>query len=216
MRLPAFTHIAVMTGLAAMASAAPVLASEPAPAAGMPAYAPPPPPPQANGLAAPTSAAWEQQRQAWLTACRRRIGDNGTGGAIIGGVVGAVAGHEIAGRHDRVLGTVAGAAVGAVAGAAIDRAEDRTAVQDYCSATLQAYFVPGFGPSMLSGPYGYAGNYGGPMMMVPVTMAPAPKPECKETETVEYVTTYEPVRRRAIPAKAKRVRVAADKRVLIK
>jgi len=216
MRLPAFTRLAVMTGLSLLAAAAPALASEPAPA--MPAYAPPPPPPPPlpNGVANPAATAWEQQRQAWFAECRRRIGDNGTGGAIIGGVVGAVAGHEIAGHHDKAFGTVAGAAVGAVAGAAIDRAEDRAAVQDYCSATMQATFVPGFGASMLSGPYGYAGNYGGPMMMVPVTMVPAPKPECHETETVEYVTTYEPVRHRRIPARAKRVKVVADKRVMIK
>ena len=36
---------------------------------------------------------------------------------IVGGVLGGVIGHEIAGRGDKTLGTVAGAAVGAVAGA---------------------------------------------------------------------------------------------------
>lgn len=51
--------------------------------------------------------------------------DNGVGGAVIGGAVGAVAGNVIAGRGNRLGGTVLGAGVGALAGTAIDRAEDR-------------------------------------------------------------------------------------------
>ncbi|SOB87451.1 Glycine zipper 2TM domain-containing protein [Sphingomonas guangdongensis] len=51
--------------------------------------------------------------------------DNGVGGAIIGGAVGAGVGNLVAGRGDRLGGTLIGAGVGAIAGAAIDRAEDR-------------------------------------------------------------------------------------------
>ena len=48
--------------------------------------------------------------------------DSGTGGTIIGGVVGALAGHEIAGRRgDRTAGAIIGGAVGALGGRAIDR-----------------------------------------------------------------------------------------------
>lgn len=58
-------------------------------------------------------------------AAERR--DDGVGGAVIGGVAGAVAGNVIAGRGNRLGGTVLGAGVGALAGTAIDRAEDRRA-----------------------------------------------------------------------------------------
>ncbi len=154
-------------------------------------------------------------RESWLRECRRRIGDNGVGGAVIGGVVGGVAGNVIAGRGNRVLGTVAGAAVGAVAGAAIDKAEDRTRVQDRCEAMLAAP-APDYG--------GAAYGYGAPMMLVPVMMvpagpaptahAPAPgQPACRETVVtkVTYETVPGPRARRIIPSK--RVRVAPDKRV---
>lgn len=50
--------------------------------------------------------------------------DDGVGGAVLGGVAGAVAGAAIAGRGDRTEGALIGAGVGAVAGALIDRAED--------------------------------------------------------------------------------------------
>lgn len=50
--------------------------------------------------------------------CKR---DNGTTGLVIGAGVGALAGHEIAGRGDRTLGAILGGAIGAVVGREIDR-----------------------------------------------------------------------------------------------
>ena len=50
--------------------------------------------------------------------CRR---DNGTTGLVIGAGVGALAGHELAGRGDRTLGAILGGAVGAIVGREIDR-----------------------------------------------------------------------------------------------
>ncbi|MBX7526643.1 glycine zipper 2TM domain-containing protein [Qipengyuania vesicularis] len=50
--------------------------------------------------------------------CKR---DNGTTGLVIGAGVGALAGHELAGRGDKVLGAVLGGAVGAIIGREIDR-----------------------------------------------------------------------------------------------
>ena len=47
--------------------------------------------------------------------------DNGTTGLLIGGAVGGLAGHEIAGDGDKLLGTVLGAAGGALLGREIDR-----------------------------------------------------------------------------------------------
>ncbi|EDL50137.1 glycine zipper 2TM domain-containing protein [Erythrobacter sp. SD-21] len=50
--------------------------------------------------------------------CKR---DNGTTGLVIGAGVGALAGHEMAGRGDKALGAILGGAVGAVIGREIDR-----------------------------------------------------------------------------------------------
>lgn len=50
--------------------------------------------------------------------CRR---DNGTTGLIIGAGVGALAGHEIAGRGDRTLGAILGGVIGGALGREIDR-----------------------------------------------------------------------------------------------
>ncbi len=52
--------------------------------------------------------------------CRR---DNGTTGLIIGAGVGALAGHEIAGRGDRTLGAIVGGVAGGLLGRAIDRGD---------------------------------------------------------------------------------------------
>lgn len=50
--------------------------------------------------------------------CRR---DNGTTGLLIGAGVGALAGHQLAGRGDKTLGVVLGAAAGGLIGREIDR-----------------------------------------------------------------------------------------------
>ena len=52
--------------------------------------------------------------------CKR---DNGTTGLIIGAGVGALAGHELAGRGDKTLGVLLGAAIGGALGRAIDRGD---------------------------------------------------------------------------------------------
>ncbi|MBC2670067.1 glycine zipper 2TM domain-containing protein [Novosphingobium piscinae] len=174
------------------------------------------PPPQAWSGAAPGYAPGGYEgatldRESWLRECRRRLGDNGVGGAVIGGVLGGVAGNVIGGRGNRVLGTVAGAAVGAVAGAVVDKAEDKGRVQDRCEAML-AQPAPGpGGPAMA---YGYAV----PVMWVPVMMMPQPAAAGATKRTVVTEVRYETVGRshRAIPRRAapdKRVRLVPDKRV---
>jgi uncharacterized protein YcfJ len=50
--------------------------------------------------------------------CKKK---DGTTGAIIGGVGGALLGRTVDTRGDRTLGTLGGAAAGALAGRAIDR-----------------------------------------------------------------------------------------------
>ncbi len=149
-------------------------------------------------------------REGWLRECRRRLADNGLGGAVIGGVLGGAAGNAIAAHGDKVLGTVAGAVAGAVAGSAIDKAEDRAASRDRCEVMLEG------GPTYAGG-YAPAGYMMVPVMMVPVqgTTQPQDKRNCKETVVTEEFVTYEPRRSRHIPRRApdKRVRMVPDKRV---
>lgn len=178
--------------------------------------------------AAPHQAAgFEQMRASWLDECRSRMRGHGTAatGAVIGGLAGGIIGHEVAGRGDKTLGTIAGAAVGAVAGGAIGSAADRSRARDYCENYFDYYTQsqaqPGYG-------YGYGQGYGHyqqammPMtVMVPVAMvarpAPAPQRECKETVvTEEWVPVQTRARviapkRRVVPDK--RVRIVPDKRV---
>lgn len=49
--------------------------------------------------------------------------DKGTGGTVIGAVVGGLAGREVARRGNRTEGAIIGAAVGALAGRAIDKSD---------------------------------------------------------------------------------------------
>jgi Glycine zipper 2TM domain len=54
---------------------------------------------------------------------RRSRCDKGTGGTVIGAVVGGLAGREVARRGNRTEGAIIGAAVGALAGRAIDKSD---------------------------------------------------------------------------------------------
>lgn len=54
--------------------------------------------------------------------CRR---DDGTTGLLVGAGVGALLGHEVAGRGDRTLGALLGGAAGALLGRTIDRSSTR-------------------------------------------------------------------------------------------
>ena len=49
--------------------------------------------------------------------------DRGTGGTVIGAVVGGLAGNEVARRGNKTEGAIIGAAVGALAGRAIDKSD---------------------------------------------------------------------------------------------
>lgn len=189
-------------------------------------------PPFERGALRPESRFAQPGREAWLADCRSRVAsrDNGVGGALIGGVVGGVAGNRIAGRGNRTIGTLGGAAVGAVAGSAIDRAEDRGRAADECEAYLddyyaryaagsyrsvgqpgysQAYVQPGYAPNY--GSYGYVGApcCGGAPVMVPVQ----PAPEC--TETIEYIYEDVPAPRRSYRPAPRRTKIVPDKRIRI-
>lgn len=52
-----------------------------------------------------------------------RCHDKGVGGALIGAVAGGLLGSQVAGRGDRTSGAIIGGAIGAVAGHVIDKGE---------------------------------------------------------------------------------------------
>ncbi|MGQ0531242.1 MAG: glycine zipper 2TM domain-containing protein [Caulobacteraceae bacterium] len=102
--------------------------------------------------------------------CERSRNNRTAGGAVIGGIVGALLGREIAGnRGVRDEGTGLGAVVGAVAGGAIGRSSAR------CDSAPEGDYDPYYGrpysqgdgyyrgddDDLYGGPYGESGYYGG-------------------------------------------------------
>ena len=76
----------------------------------------------ASAQAEAQNRAYAAYAQQWATAnCIRRQEDNAAAGTIIGGVLGAVIGSNIAGGRSRGAGAVVGGALGAVAGNALAR-----------------------------------------------------------------------------------------------
>lgn len=102
--------------------------------------------------------------------------DDGVGGAVIGGVAGAVAGNVLAGRGDRLAGTALGAGVGALAGVAVDQAEDHRRIapppppsplsaapplprgEGYDDGYGASYPAPGYGDVPIAPDDGYGPN----------------------------------------------------------
>lgn len=172
-----------------------------------PALAQPQLPPQPGAY----PPGWDQARADWLAECRNRHGNSkAVGGTVVGGIVGGVIGNRVAGRGDRVLGTLAGAAMGAVAGGAIGHAADQRAAMDWCETYLERNITWGHGGQQVG--YGYQPA----TVMVPVTyvqtLAPAPARECRETVVTEE---WMPVTTRRARRIAPRARPAADKRVWV-
>ena len=128
-----------------------------------PAYnMPPPAGMQASDMAAESSQQARAQDDRYSYAadqwaaqnCAAQRADNTAAGAVIGGLLGAVAGGGLAGRHDRGAGIVAGGVVGAVAGGAIGNA---AATNPNCPPgyVVRAGAVP-FYPGPVYGPVTYA------------------------------------------------------------
>jgi len=149
-------------------------------------------------------------REEWLAQCRARYyGNRGERrGTAVGGLLGAAAGgligNRIAGRGDRLVGTVAGAGlgavVGAVAGSAIGSSADQREAMDECEAYLGQY-TPGHRQIT----YGY-----GPVTLVPV-MIPVPQ----RAVVREYVTEEWVEEKIMVPAPAQKIikQAPAPKRV---
>ena len=65
----------------------------------------------------PARQCWREPRYEEGRVTERRTADPGA--TLVGGLLGAVLGHQIAGREDRGMGTVAGAVVGGALGSAV-------------------------------------------------------------------------------------------------
>jgi uncharacterized protein YcfJ len=89
--------------------------------------------------------------------CRAQRNRNTAGGAVVGGILGAVLGHNVAGGHgSRDEGRALGAVVGAVAGGAIGRNSTN------CDTQVRGSYDPYYGQSRYpdQGYYGNDGYYG--------------------------------------------------------
>ncbi|MEM1132191.1 MAG: glycine zipper 2TM domain-containing protein [Pseudomonadota bacterium] len=134
-----------------------------------------------------------------LEECRR---DNGIGGALIGGGLGALAGNRIAGRGNRTAGTLIGAGVGAVAGMAIDQAEKNpcTELEQQVAAAQQqqqqAAYNP-YGGYPYGYGYGYPGYYYPPQTVTTIVIQPGTTTTTRYVEEEVYVRPSNKVVRRA-------------------
>jgi hypothetical protein len=86
----------------------------------------PPPPPEgyygrydSSEQARSEDEAYRRSAEGWAARNCYRKGDNAAGGAIIGGILGAMIGSSVAGHGNHASGAVVGGAVGAMTGAAI-------------------------------------------------------------------------------------------------
>jgi hypothetical protein len=119
-------------------------------------YPPPPPPGYQAGADGPAQRDWDQRyavdAETWARDnCVKAHGDTTTG-AVVGGVIGALIGSGVQGRHDHGTGTLAGAALGAVGGAAIANGSGSNETSPGCPP---GYVVRNEAPSYAYGETGY-------------------------------------------------------------
>ncbi|MGH6640113.1 MAG: glycine zipper 2TM domain-containing protein [Polaromonas sp.] len=100
----------------------------------------------------PQSSYVEYGRVSNVEVLRTQEQGKGTGvGAVLGGVAGAVVGHQIGGGRGRDAATVIGAVGGAVAGHAIEKGQSTTVRETYRvsvqldNGVFRAYDVPSYG-----------------------------------------------------------------------
>lgn len=165
------------------------------------------------------------ERDQWIDECRRRTAgrDKDDTGLIIGGLLGAiaggVAGYEIAGVGDRVLGTVLGVGGGGLLGGLLgslfdgDDDEDRYDCEAALDSYLSQYGAPGtrIASREIAYPayghgypvnygYGYGYTYAPPPQMVLVPVRTEVQQQVVVRETERYETYTVPGTSRVIPA----------------
>lgn len=167
------------------------------------------------------------ERDQWIEECRRRTAGrsrNDTGtiiGGLLGAIAGGVAGYEIAGAGDRVLGSVLGVGGGGLIGGLIGslfNGDKRKNLYD-CEAALDSYLTqygaPGtriasreiaypapaysYGYGYPAG-YGYGYSYAPPPQMVMVPVRSEMQQQVVVRETVREETYTVPGAVRTIPA----------------
>jgi hypothetical protein len=173
----------------------------------------------------PAAAPVVFEREQWLAECRRRtkgMGRDETGliiGGLLGAIAGGVAGYEIAGAGERVVGTVLGAGGGGLIGGLLGSLFDRNDKRRYdCEAALDAYLsqppariasreiaYPAYG-AYPAYAYGYAPAYtyayAPPPQMVLVPVPSEVPQQVVVRETVREETYAVPGAARAIPTPA--------------
>lgn len=125
-----------------------------------------------QGYAPPSYAPVVFEREQWLEECRRRTAgrsNDDTGliiGGLLGAIVGGVAGYEIAGEGDRVLGTALGVGGGGLIGGLLGsligggKKKDRYDCEAALDGYLTQYGTPG--TRIASREIAYAPYPGGP------------------------------------------------------
>ena len=116
-------------------------------------YAPPP----------PSGQAYDDQGHYYYDSCRRDTNDRAVGGGILGLAAGAIAGSNLAGRHNRSEGTVVGGVLGALVGSQVGRST-AACTPDYSYAPPPARIYHRARPA-----YGY---YDGPVYAEPPPALP--------------------------------------------
>lgn len=153
----------------------------------------------------------------------RCLKDRGIAGGAVGAVVGAVIGNRVAGRGDRLAGSLIGGGIGALAGVGIEKATNKCRKylprddQYYYSQggysqggyqnggyQSQPQYAPPPRPHPQGNPYGYQGGYyqHGYYYPAPVvttiTIMPAVTTTTTVTEEVYYETVSVPAKKRAV------------------
>lgn len=177
---------------------------------------PPPPAPMHQGgptypqpAYAPPSYAPEAPYRvpAGYEGYERCLKSNGVTGGVIGAIIGGVAGNQIAGRGDKLGGTLLGAGLGGLAGVGIEKATSKCKSYiprqpNYQPAPPVAYPPQHYGPPPQPQVYGYGwqgGYYYQQPQVTTVTVTPGYS-TTTTTTTEEYV--YETV---SVPAKKRYV-----------
>ena len=88
-------------------------------------------------------------------ACRAKKSDNGTTGAVIGGLAGAVLGSQVAGRGDRTEGAVIGGLAGVLLGNTVGRSSAKSSHACEARSYGRASYRPSYADDRYSGRYGY-------------------------------------------------------------
>jgi hypothetical protein len=100
----------------------------------------------AQSYAPPSGQAYDDQGHYYYDACRRDTNNRAVGGGLLGLAAGAIAGSNLAGRHNRDEGTVVGGVLGALVGSQVGKSTAACAPQyDYAPARIYHRARPGYG-----------------------------------------------------------------------